>query len=218
MAKRNSGRGPKPPKGGEPQQARSRATHARILSAASDLIEKRGYEQTSMAEIAEYAEIGSGTLYHHFPDKRAILLQLIDDWSERMAQERRSDLELDAFLGNDPRAAIAGILRRVHERLRNGNWLYAEIFRLLPRDAEVSLRYRRLEQAGVEYLAAIVEFGQRRGVMRARPHPMTAALLIVNAIEMVTGHVLLLRRPVAEVDRILDEATDMLTRYLVKDA
>jgi AcrR family transcriptional regulator len=218
MPKDASDRGRGGPRSREPQQARSRATHARILRAASELIEKQGYESTSMAEIAEQAEIGTGTLYHHFPDKRAILLELIDAWGDRIAQERRSDLDLETFFGADPRVALAGILRRVYQRLRNGNWLYAEIFRLLPHNEEVRRRYRHLEQAGAEYLAAVLEFGQRRGLLRSRPDPMTAAFLIINAIELVTGHVLVLRRSGSDVDRIIDEATDMLCRYLVENS
>jgi AcrR family transcriptional regulator len=136
------------PRTREPQQARSRATRARVLRATSELIEKQGYERTSMAEIAQQAGIGTGTLYHHFGDKRAILLALIDEWGDHLAASRRTDLQLEAFMGGDPRAAVAGILKRVYERVQRGNWLYAEIFRLLDRDVEVRRRYEHLEHTG----------------------------------------------------------------------
>jgi AcrR family transcriptional regulator len=205
-------------KGRAPQQARSRATRARVIRATSDLIEKQGYERTSMAEIAEQAGIGTGTLYHHFSDKRAILLELIDEWGDHLAAARRSTLELEAFMGGDPRAAVASILQRVHERVQRGNWLYAEIFRLLDRDAEVRRRYQYMEHAGAERFAAMIEFGQRRGLLRRQPDPMTAGFLMINAIELLMSHVVIHKRPGSDVERVLNELTDMLCRYLVEDA
>lgn len=205
------------PRTREPQQARSRATRARVLRATAELIEKQGYERTSMAEIAQQAGIGTGTLYHHFGDKRAILLELIDDWGDRLAASRRSDLQLESFMAGDPRAAVAGILRRVYERVRRGNSLYAEIFRLLDRDPEVRRRSQHMEHAGAELLAGLIEFGQKRGLLRRKPDPMTAAVLMINAIELLVGHVVRHERPGEDVERVLDELTDMLCRYLVED-
>ena len=202
----------------EPRQARSRATRARVLRATSALIEKQGYERTSMAEIAQQAGIGTGTLYHHFGDKRAILLELLDEWGDRLAASRRSDLQLESFMAGDPRAAVAGILRRVYERAQGGNWLYAEIFRLLDRDAEVRRRYQHMERAGAELLAGMIEFGQRRGLLRRKPDPVTAGFLMINAIELLMRHLVMHKRPGSDVERVLDELTDMLCRYLVEDA
>lgn len=199
----------------KPLQARSRATRARVVRATAELIEKQGYERTSMAEIASQAGIATGTLYHHFADKHAILLELIDEWGDRLASSRRSELQLEGFLGDDPRAALSGILRRVYERLRRGNWLYAEIFRLLDRDTEVRRRYQHLESVGAERLAAMIEFGQRRGLLRQEPDPDTASLLVIHAIEVLTNHVLVLRRSSGDVERMLKELSDMLCRYLV---
>jgi len=203
---------------GRPKQARSRATRARVIDAMADRIEAQGYERTSMAEIALHAGIGTGTLYHHFPDKRAILLELMEVWGERLASERRSHLQIEALIEEDPRAAIAGILRRIHKRLQGGNWLYAEIFRLLDRDDEVRVRYEQFQRLGIERFAAIVEFGQRRGLLRSGPDPQTASLLVINAIDLLMSHVVLLRRSPEDVERVLCELTDMLCRYLVADS
>jgi AcrR family transcriptional regulator len=201
-----------------PQQVRSRATRARILRTSSALIAKQGYERTSMAEIAAEAGVGAGTLYRYFPDKRALLLELVDQWCDQLANEHRSDPELERIFAAAPRDVVAGVLRRVHGRLQHGNWLYAEIFRLLPRDAEVRHRYQQLKQAGAEHLAKLFEFGQQRGLLRRAPDPTAAAFLMIHTIELLAGHMLALRRPLSDVDRILGEATDMLCRYLAEDA
>lgn len=43
-----------------------------ILTAAIELIEKQGFEKTTMDEIAEQAELSKGTLYLYFNDKSSL--------------------------------------------------------------------------------------------------------------------------------------------------
>jgi AcrR family transcriptional regulator len=47
-----------------------------ILAASSELFVRQGYEQTSIAEIAELANVAVGTVYRQFPDKIALLSAL----------------------------------------------------------------------------------------------------------------------------------------------
>ena len=52
-------------------------TYQTILSVAKDLFVKQGYTATSMRQVAEAVGIGKATIYHHFPDKQAILMTLV---------------------------------------------------------------------------------------------------------------------------------------------
>ena len=52
-------------------------TYATILSTARTLFIKQGYTATSMRQVAEAVGIGKATIYHHFPDKQAILMTLV---------------------------------------------------------------------------------------------------------------------------------------------
>lgn len=63
----------------QPQQARSRRTRAALLGAALELFAQRGYELTSISEIAARAGAGAGTFYQHFRSKRQVLLVLMDN-------------------------------------------------------------------------------------------------------------------------------------------
>lgn len=53
-------------------------TPDRILTVAREFFARQGYAATSMRQIAEAVGIGKATIYHHFPDKKAIVLQLLD--------------------------------------------------------------------------------------------------------------------------------------------
>lgn len=198
-------------------QARGVATRLRLLAAAEGLFARRGVAGTSIAEIAARAKTSVGTLYHHFADKRALTLALIDHWGDRAVAGRRSELELARMLGDDPRAAIASDLRRAYEQLRSEGGFYLVVLELADRDPEVRRRFQRIEQVGVERLRALIEFGQRRGLMRRDVDPLAAAFLIRHAIDMAATQVLV--REVAEPapERVLEELTNMICRYILEE-
>ncbi len=52
---------------------------ARILAAATKLFDQQGVEKTSMKQIANEAQVGSGTLYRRFKNKSDLSLALIKD-------------------------------------------------------------------------------------------------------------------------------------------
>src|SRR6516225_9834215 len=93
-------------------QARGLVTRRRVLDAAEEHFAKHGYEPSTMADVAERAHVSVGTLYHHFPDKRALLLALIDDWGDRELSRQRAQLDSLRELGSGLRTAIAEFLAR----------------------------------------------------------------------------------------------------------
>lgn len=51
---------------------------AAILRTAAHLFATRGYERTSIADLAEACELSRGALYHYFDSKEAILFAMLD--------------------------------------------------------------------------------------------------------------------------------------------
>jgi len=70
----------------EPQQQRSLAKRARLKSAAIGLFGEKGYDETSIEDVARRAKLAVGTFYQHFRSKRQLLLALMDEMLERMSQ------------------------------------------------------------------------------------------------------------------------------------
>jgi AcrR family transcriptional regulator len=143
-----------------------------------------------MGQVAELAGIGMGTLYRHFPDKHALLLELFEYWSGQPAEARGADLQLRDFIQKDPHAALAGFLRRLYERRRYPNWFYVKILPGAHGDEQRGRRFQQLKDQGAERFAAIIEFGQQAGMLRKRPIPAIASVLVINALELRTAHVL----------------------------
>src|SRR5436189_1865826 len=64
------------------------AARQRLYDAAVRLIGERGFENTTLRDVAERAEVSVGLLYRYFPSKHAVLLALYDELSAD--QERRA--------------------------------------------------------------------------------------------------------------------------------
>ena len=54
-----------------------------LLQKCFDLFAQRGYGSLTMRQIAKNLGVSTGTLYHYFPSKQAIFVQLIEDITER---------------------------------------------------------------------------------------------------------------------------------------
>ena len=60
----------------------------RLVEAAADLAHRRGFRETSLAEIAEAAQVPLGNVYYYFKSKDALAEALIERWLEEMRAAR----------------------------------------------------------------------------------------------------------------------------------
>jgi len=56
------------------RQIQKEETRRMILAAAYSLFGLKGYEKTTMRELADRADVGLGTIFKHFPDKPSLLI------------------------------------------------------------------------------------------------------------------------------------------------
>src|SRR5258705_12938211 len=79
----------KPRKRGRPpgQTAQGAATKTHLYDTAMQLISKRGYEATTLRDIARKAGVSVGLLYRYFPSKQAVITALHDELSADYARQ-----------------------------------------------------------------------------------------------------------------------------------
>jgi len=68
---------------------KSAATKKKILEAALRLFRKRGFERTTMRDVAKAAGVALGAAYYYFPSKDALILAYYDTTQEAHTAEAR---------------------------------------------------------------------------------------------------------------------------------
>jgi AcrR family transcriptional regulator len=77
------------------REEHAQATREAILSAARKLFTARGYDTSSIDDIAGAARVTSGALYHHFRSKREVM-RAVFEMLESELKERVSEAAKDA--------------------------------------------------------------------------------------------------------------------------
>lgn len=79
----------KPRKRGRPagRSTRGLAARDRLYETAIRMISERGYEATTLREIAREADVSVGLLYRYFPSKQAVVIALYDELSKDFVRE-----------------------------------------------------------------------------------------------------------------------------------
>ncbi len=92
-------------------------TKERIRTEAAALFRKKGFNGTSMAELAAEVGITKSSLYHHFPSKQALLAEIIEVTVSRVTpllqEVAESDLPIRERLG---RAVAIHTVEAIHDR------------------------------------------------------------------------------------------------------
>lgn len=70
------------------REEKSERSRRAVLDSALYLFSHQGYRGTTMRDIAERGGVSTGNVYHHFPDKEAIFLELIDEYFAIADSER----------------------------------------------------------------------------------------------------------------------------------
>ena len=81
-----------------PTTIKGERTKARIVRATADLIEKRGVAGTSLDDVRERTGTSKSQLYHYFPDKAALLREVVSTQTQRVLDAQRPTLDrLDSW-------------------------------------------------------------------------------------------------------------------------
>lgn len=97
------------------------ATRDRILQAALSVFARKGYHRAAVDDIVRASATSKGAVYHHFPNKEALFLALVDDLAARLAEAIAGAVaESHGALGKVEAALRAGLLTfaRHHELAR----------------------------------------------------------------------------------------------------
>ncbi|RDG38766.1 TetR/AcrR family transcriptional regulator [Streptomyces corynorhini] len=191
----------------EPRQARAELTRQRILTAAAHVFAEYGYAAGTTNRIAREARISIGSLYQYYPNKDAILAELLIrhlDSGMAGGPERTGGPfsgPLEDIIRGQVRAAIANHLDDPH--------LLRVMFEQAPRSPELIEKLSRHERARVASVRDLLATHPEARV----DDPYTAARLTVSTVELAV-HQLIAEPDPLDTAALERELVAMLTRYL----
>lgn len=89
----------------------------RILDAAADMFQNRGYNGTSMHDLMDAIGVSGGALHHHFPTKKSLALAIIADRVAPTVRETWIEpVRTSSSLGRGVASVFAGIISAIEVR------------------------------------------------------------------------------------------------------
>lgn len=192
-----------------PRQERSRATVDAILDATARVLVQEGYDRASTNRVAETAGVSVGSLYQYFPNKEAMVGELVDRFSRRI-----TDMVVDrlAELADAPPEDVTRELVSAMVQIKREDPRLAQVLReQIPRVGRMQRYEKQLEsiiEATERYLA--------RWRDRLRHDDVaTTAFIAVHTVDAVT-HAGVTRRPPVDEARLVEHATALVLSYMLK--
>ena len=188
-----------------PAQARGVQRVTDVLDACEHLLASRRFEDLTMHDIAQFAQIQVGSLYHFFPDKTAVVVTVL----ERILMDEGAAFELTSA---DARRSFGAYLTALEARMvtvwrSHGTLL--ELYFTFQRHPLVwkltlAQRQRTAIQVGVKLRQLKPRISRRRALDQGRMVSMVMGVLIDNLAYL----------PAAARKKLRCETYDMLSRYV----
>ena len=145
-----------------------------IKQAAKRLFEQKGYEETTTREIAEAAEIGTGTLFLYVRDKAELLLLVYGNALEELSTNVFSTLPQDMMLLDALIHVFSSFFRFYEQHPANARHFLKELL-FHSGESKGYQSFVPLNEKLVERLAQLVRHAQERGEVREDVEPRLAA-------------------------------------------
>lgn len=168
---------------------------------------KKGFQETSMHEIAEAAGLGKSTLYDYFKTKDEILIYFFEDQLNDLTEEAQKivpqDLSADRKLRQIMEMHLAFLLENKSLFMK----LSIESQRLRP---ESQTRIQNSRHAYQDLLCGLVEEGVHEGTFR-KVDPLLAARLLLQTM----APVVFTSRPTGTPQEMLKETMDIFLKGIL---
>ena len=151
-----------------------------LVKLAAELFAEKGYQATTVRNIADEAGILSGSLYHHFDSKESIVDEILSGFFDEIMASYRAVLDR----GENPRETIAGLVRvafaslephRAAITVMQNDWNY---LKRMERFSYLTKAEEEVEKMWVDTLSA----GQKEGLFREDLDPKLTYRMIRDTI------------------------------------
>jgi len=194
-----------------PVQSRSQKTRAALIRTASQEFSRHGYAEATAKSIALAANVGTGTFYHYFPDKDAVLREIsrarvsyLLEQSAAIEGAPPCDLTLEELV-RDGRSRLTRLVTLYVDYHRADRGLHRVLTERRLCDPELDAIMMASEKEAVRRFAAVLERWGNDGDLE------TTAFMLFSLLEgSVHGHVL--GGPIVSDDRFVRGLVEAMLR------
>jgi AcrR family transcriptional regulator len=132
--------------------ARGASTRELLIEHALDLFTRTGYEGTSVADVLSASGVSKGSLYHHFKDKQALFVAVLERVEDHLVQHIRLASAKASSPAQALRAGGDAFLRQAQD---------GAVRRVALLDAPAALGWRRWREVEERYGLGLIKASLR---------------------------------------------------------
>jgi AcrR family transcriptional regulator len=187
-------------------ERKQRQARERIVQAAEELFATRDFDDVSVSDIAEYAEVGRTTFFRHFGDKQEVAFGRWPALLETIAAAAQEDDFAPVRSMTDAVEQLCPIVLTLCAQVAADPEDYVRHFRLVEQHAELQARYALKMQQFADKLSDVL-------IHRGADKP-----LAISAAQVALGCYVTARLLGDDPRTLVDEARAAFTRVLTLGA
>lgn len=192
-----------------PLTERGARTRERLIAAAREVFEERGFLETRVAHITRHAKVAYGSFYTYFPSKEAVFLEVADRLFADM-----TDRDLVPPSGASPAARIRRANRAYYEAYRRNAKMMAIIEQVATFNEEFQEMRRKHRAQFWGRAAKAIERWQRAGIVASDLDPEMTARALTAMVDQSLYLWLVQGDDNADTERLLDTLDTLSVRAL----
>lgn len=175
-------------KGAAPAEGRRdrkrRELRERVYEVARELFQSRGFESTTVEQIAEAADIAPATFFNHFQSKRAVLAMMTSEVVAYVGALADAHLSGDGPIGDQLVGLAKDAGAQIAENRGVARDVVLDFVRTNARPDDTTPYLGRIH----EPIAAMIERGQAGGEIRTDEDARFLAEMVVGALNAAITH------------------------------
>jgi AcrR family transcriptional regulator len=190
-----------------PKQQRSMEKKLRIMEAARELFARKGFGGTNSNEIAQKAGVSIGTFYSYFRNKKALFLDILEQYLENFITGIYRLQSDDAIPLKDN---IRSHIQKAFAAFDLHPAFHREALVLKFSDKDIKRLFDDAEKKQLVLISSLLQPYSRQGSGR---NLQVAAKVIHSAVENVAHYVKFLDSPIQR-GHLMEELTEMIYHYV----
>jgi AcrR family transcriptional regulator len=160
------------------RERKKKETRRRIYSAAFELFLEKGFDNTTVEEIAACADVGKGTVFNYFPHKTSFLAALADEWLDQLTEEMGP---IEQIKGNTRKSLERVFFFLADLAAANPELAHQALFESLRSMYDGRIEHEESIRDFKNIMLCLLEKGQKNGEVRPDFEPHHATTLMEAA-------------------------------------